>query len=65
MTESDCLGYAVDIERRVAPKDWPEALKEVPAECRSEAEEYLRGIAARIRVVRGIKNADNRHHAAG
>lgn len=62
---SGCLQHAVDIERRCAPKDWPEALKEVPAECRGEAEEYLRGIAARIRVVRGIKNADHRHHPAG
>ena len=56
MNGMDCLGYAVDIERRVAPKDWPEALKGVPAECSAEAEEYLRGIAARIRVVRGLKN---------
>jgi len=56
MNGMDCLDYAVDIERRRAPKDWPEALKEVPAECRGEAEEYLRGVAARIRVVRGLKN---------
>ena len=55
----DYLDYAVDIERRVAPKDWPEALKGVPEECRAEAEEYLRGIAARIRVVRGLKNGNS------
>lgn len=53
---SNCLGYAVEIERRREPKDWPEALKGVPAECRDECENYLRGIAARLRVVRGIKH---------
>lgn len=59
MTSSNCLGYAVEIERRREPRDWPEALEGVPAECRERCEEYLRGIAQRIRVVRGIKNASN------
>lgn len=53
------LDYAIEIERTRAPKDWPAALKQVPAEFRPETENYLRGIAARIRVVRGIKNAPN------
>jgi len=55
---SVCLHFAVDIERRREPKDWPEALKGVPAECRDECENYLRGMAARIRVVRGLKNGN-------
>lgn len=56
MTGSHCLRYASEIERTRAPKDWAEALKGVPAECQAECREYLRGIAARIRVVRGLKN---------
>lgn len=56
MSKPDCLGYAVEIERRRNPKDWPAALEQVPAECRGEVETYLRGIAARIRVVRRLKN---------
>jgi hypothetical protein len=56
MTEPDCLSYAIEIERTRAPKDWPTALKAVPEQCRAECEEYLRGIAARIRVVRELKN---------
>ena len=51
----DCLHYASDIERNVAPKDWPRAIQQrVPPECRSECETYLRGIAARIRAKRAI-----------
>lgn len=65
MSASVCLQFAVEIERRREPKDWPEALKGVPDECRDECRDYLRGIAARIRVVRGIKHADDRHHTAG
>lgn len=57
---ADCLHYASEIERRCAPKDWPEAIKGVPAPCRAEVEEYLRGMAARIRVVRGLKNECDR-----
>lgn len=34
MSKPDCLGYAVEIERRREPKDWPAALEQVPAECR-------------------------------
>lgn len=59
MSKPDCLGYAVEIERRRNPKDWPAALEQVPAECRGEVETYLRGIAARIRVIRGLKHASN------
>lgn len=57
MNEPDCLGYAVEIERRREPRDWPKALEGIPAECRGEVEDYLRGIAQRIRVIRGLKNA--------
>jgi len=57
MTAPDCLSYASEIERRRAPKDWPEALKGVPEECQDACREYLRGIAARIRVVRGLRHA--------
>lgn len=60
MTGSDCLRYASEIERTRAPRDWAEALKGVPAECRGEVEQYLRAIAARIRVVRGLKNGHDR-----
>lgn len=59
MTAPDCLSYAVEIERTREPRDWPKALEGVPVECRERCEEYLRGIAQRIRVVRGIKHARN------
>lgn len=58
MNRSSWLHFAVEIERTRAPKDWPEALKDVPDECREEVETYLRGIAARIRVVRGMKHGN-------
>lgn len=57
MTASDCLGYAVEIQRRSEPRDWPRALEGVPVECQEACEEYLRGIAQRIRVIRGLKHA--------
>ena len=56
---SMCLRHAVEIERRRAPKDWTEALKGVPEECRDECRNYLRGIAARILVVRGFRNGNS------
>lgn len=56
---STCLHHAAEIERRRPPKDWPEALKGVPVECRDEVEQYLRDMAARIRVVRGLKNGNS------
>ena len=53
--QPDCLHYAVEIERRKAPKDWPAALETVPEYCRDECETYLRGMAARIRAARKAK----------
>lgn len=51
----DGLGWGLRLHRRVEPKDWPRALEEqVPAEHRAGAEEYLRGIAARLRVLRKL-----------
>lgn len=50
-----CLHHAVDIQRRKAPRDWPQALLSVPEKCRAECEQYLRDIAARLRTVRAIK----------
>jgi hypothetical protein len=55
MTVRTCLHHAVEIQRHVAPRDWPRALERVPAECRGECEEYLRGIAMRMRAQRAIK----------
>ena len=52
---SVCLHHASEIERHLAPKDWPTALEKVPEECRKECETYLRGIAARLRVKREIE----------
>jgi len=56
MTESDCLGYAVEIERRRPLREWKRALENVPAECRPACTEYLKGMAERIRVIRGLEH---------
>lgn len=50
----DGLGWGLRLHRRVEPKDWPRALQDVPQEHRAQAEEYLRGIAARMRVRRAL-----------
>jgi hypothetical protein len=57
MTAPDCLGYALNIERRRPLREWKRAIEEVPAECRAEVEQYLRGMAERIRVIRGLRHA--------
>ena len=49
------LGWGVWIQRHIAPKDWPQELERVPPEHRQVAEQYLRGIAARMRVVRAVR----------
>jgi hypothetical protein len=59
MTAPDCLGYAVDIERRRPLREWKRAIEEVPTECRPVCEQYLRGTAERIRVIRGLKHGNN------
>lgn len=51
------IGWGSRIHRHVDPMKWREALEKVPAKHRKEAEEYLRGIAARMRVVARIKAA--------
>jgi hypothetical protein len=51
---ANALCYATWIQRRVEPRQWPAALLDVPEQHRHEAETYLRGIAARRRVVKII-----------
>lgn len=51
---ANALCFASWIHRRVEPKQWPAALLDVPEHHRHEAETYLRGIAARMRVVKII-----------
>lgn len=55
----DCLGYALEIERRRPLREWKQAIEEVPAECRPACEKYLRGMAERIKVIRGLRHAPN------
>lgn len=52
------LSAAIDIQRHVAPRDWPAAIAALPEPERPIADEYLRGIAARTRVVRLARRAD-------
>lgn len=52
----DGLGWGLELHRFVEPKDWPAALQSrVPAEHRQGAEEYLRGIAQRMRNLKAMK----------
>ena len=53
----DGLGYGLRIHRYSAPRDWPRELGKVPEEHRPRAEEYLRGIAARMRHLRRLAQA--------
>lgn len=46
---STCLHHAVAVQRKVAPADWPAALKRIPIECRQECERYLRDMQRRMR----------------
>lgn len=57
MTASPCVAHCSRIHRYVEPRDWPAALAEVPDECRPFVEDYLRGIAARMRVKRAIASS--------
>lgn len=56
-TPQDATGWGVLIQRHHEPRDWPAQLERVPEEFRAGAEEYLRGIAARMRVVRRLKGS--------
>lgn len=56
-TPQDGPGWGVYIQRRYEPRDWPRALEIVPQELRASAEEYLRGMAARMRVIRRLKGS--------
>lgn len=49
------LGWGLKLHRHTEPKDWPAALANVPEEHRADAEEYLRGIAARMRALRQLQ----------
>ena len=49
---SEAIAYGSAIHRYVPTTDWPEALARVPEDRRQGAEEYLRGIAKRMRVAR-------------
>lgn len=51
----DALWLAVQIQLHREPRDWPKALESLPVEFRAEAEAYLRGIAARMWVVRSLR----------
>lgn len=55
--DKDGLAWGLEIHRWVEPRDWPQALERVPAEHRARAEEYLRGIAQRMRNLRALKGA--------
>lgn len=54
-TPNNGLGWGLKLHRHTEPKDWPAALANVPEEHRAGAEEYLRGIAARMRALREMK----------
>lgn len=48
----DALYLASRIHRQHEPRDWPDAIARLDSAVRGEVETYLRGIAARMRVVR-------------
>lgn len=50
----DGLAWGLKLHRWVDPKNWPAELERVPEEHRAEAEDYLRGIAKRMRTLRGM-----------
>lgn len=52
----DGLAWGLELHRWVEPKHWPRELEaRVPPEHRAVAEEYLRGIAKRMRTLRELK----------
>lgn len=53
---ADAIWHALQIQLRVEPKSWPDALKTIPEEMRPRAEEYLRAQARRMRNVRMWRN---------
>lgn len=53
----DATGWGLMIHRRYDMAEWRQQLEKVPEEHRAGAEEYLRGIAARMRVVRRLKGS--------
>ena len=54
---AEAVAYGAAIHRYVPHADWPEALARVPADKRAGAEEYLRGIAQRMRAKRDSTRA--------
>lgn len=60
--DADALWYAVQIQRDRQPRDWPAALTSVPEQFRPAAEDYLRGMAQRMRYLRSLRSdRDHRH----
>jgi hypothetical protein len=54
----DAIGWGLYLHRYHDHREWPRLLETmVPAEHRAGAEEYLRGIAARMRVVRQLRKS--------
>ena len=49
---ADGLAWGLALQRYVKPSDWPKELATVPEQHRARAEDYLRGIAARMRYLR-------------
>jgi len=54
----DGLGWGLELHRWTDPREWPAGLERVPAEHRAVAEDYLRGIARRMRTLRTWAKAD-------
>ena len=57
VTPQDATGWGLHIHRHYDPREWLRQLEKVPEEHRAGAEEYLRGIAQRMRVVRRLKGS--------
>lgn len=54
----DGLAWGLELHRWTDPREWPAGLERVPAEHRAAAEDYLRGIAKRMRTLRTWAKAD-------
>lgn len=53
------LSWGVWIHRYFEPKDWVAQLEKVPEDLRATAEQYLRGIAERMRTLKKLKQEGN------
>lgn len=52
---ADATAWALAIHRHVEPRQWPEALEDVPQQHHAEVERYLRDMAHRMRVARNLR----------